>query len=77
MSKLILTKFTKTDANAVLKNYETSLVPSSGENVFVYVRDKSKNISEDKDANNNANRNIIKKAFGFAKKDKYANMSVS
>lgn len=77
MSKLILTTFEKSDANAVLKDYEKSLVPSKGEKVFIYVRDKSKKISDDKDVNNLANRNVIKKSMGWAKLDKYANMSVS
>lgn len=77
MSRLVLSTITDEPVVNTLKTYEKSLVPSKGEKVFIYTRDKSKKLSDDKNANNAANRNIIKKAFGWAKKDKFSNMSVS
>ena len=76
MSRLVLTTFKLENDKSTLKGYEISSIPKIGEPVFVYIRDKSKKIEEDANANNISNRSIINKAFGYAKKDKFYKSTV-
>ena len=71
MSSLNLTKFTKvTDKNDnKYAQYEKDLVPEKNMNVFIYTNGET---VEDK-----ANIQIVKKAFGYAKLDKFANMTTA
>ena len=69
MSKFVLTKFDKLLTDATYKSYEEPLKPAKGEDIFVY------DSTDINNKTNEANRSIVKKVMGWAKLDKFANMT--
>ncbi len=73
MSVLKLTSFTKDITINNYNDYEKSQIPAQGEDVFIYHKyaDNAANDSTDK-----INFSIVRKAFGYAAKDKFDKMAV-
>ncbi len=72
MSKLILTKFNKVVNLGNYLEYEKSCMPEQNQPLFIYKKYAENTVNNPDD---NANQNIIKKAFGFQKLDKINKMT--
>ena len=73
MSVLKLTSFTNKTSKDRYKPYELSQMPEQGEDVFIYHKEGDNIVNDPTDK---ANFSIVRKAFGYAAKDKFDKMAV-